>query len=308
MSERLFLAELEAFDPHAPAAPSERRFCCPLCGQGKPKDSAHRSMNVNIKNGAFICQRCDARGKLADFWENRPKMNPREFARQRLQQLTALPTPTEEVPLDAEAQQKADDLRAQLDQLQPIGNTRAASYLIGRGISLDVARPSIAGFSPNWYGRAAVVFPIQNRAGEVVAAQGRYVDGREHVKTRTFGPKSQGIFMASGALDIPALIITEAPIDALSLAVAGYPAIALCGKSGPDWLPQFCFCKRVFLAFDADDAGDDAADKLIPSLQSFGATCHRLRPEDAKDWNEFLTLYGRDELSDFLAVQFLGNC
>lgn len=309
MSLRLFLAELEAFDPHSPQSASERRFCCPLCGEGKSRDATHRSMNVNVKTGAFVCQRCDARGKLADFWVGRPQINPRDSARQKLRRLTELPELDDSSQPDAEMQRKVDELREQLDRLQDLEETRGADYLIGRGISIEVARPSVAGFARSWYGRSAVVFPIQNQAGEIVAAQGRYVDGRDNPKTRTLGPKSQGIFVASGALEIsPALIIAEAPIDALSLAVAGYPSVAMCGKNGPAWLPKFCYRKNVFLALDADNAGDEAAEKMTSLLQSFGANCHRLRPVDSKDWNEFLTSFGRDELADFLASQILDKC
>ena len=308
----LFLGDLEAFDPHAPRSGTERRFCCPLCGQGKPKDAAHRSLNANTQSGAYVCQRCDARGKLADFWTERPKGSGRDFARQQLRRVCELP-PVEAPQPDADKQRRAQAVRAQLEALEPLEGTRGAAYLRGRGaaylrgrgVSLEVAHAAGAGFSSDWFGRGAVVFPIRNRAGEPVAAQGRYIDGRDDPKTRTLGPKSQGMFAAAGAFDVPALIVTEAPLDALSLAVAGFPAAALCGKSGPHWLPKACFCKTVFLAFDADDAGDEGADKLAPTLESFGATVHRLRPEGAKDWNEFLSRFGRDELADFLAVPLL---
>jgi DNA primase len=166
-----------------------------------------------------------------------------------------------------------------------------------------------------------VVFPIRDRQSTLVAASGRYIDGRDNPKTRTTGTKSAGVFSAparaqstlpssrlvfasfdKGATEI---IICEAPLDALSLATAGYPAIALCGTSAPAWIHLACGLKRVLLAFDADAAGDQAAATLAPLLSSFGARVHRLRPEGGKDWNEFLQIYGRDALTDFLAVPVL---
>jgi DNA primase len=303
MAEPLWLADLEARDPRA-AQGIERRFLCPFCGEGKPKDSAHRSMNVNTQTGAFVCQRCEARGKLADFWAERPKLGGRDFARQQLRRATELP-PTEPAAPDESAIRKAHELAAKLEALQPLEGTSGAAYLFGRGVSLEIARAAGVKFSPNWFGRGAVVFSIRDRAGEVVAAQGRHTTGAGKF---SFGPKSQGLFMAAGALDIPAFIVTEAPIDALSLAAAGFPAVALCGKTGPAWLPKFCFGRRVFLAFDADQAGDDAADEMTPSLESFGAVCARIRPENAKDWNEFLQFFGRDALADFLAGEVLRRC
>lgn len=55
----------------------------------------------------------------------------------------------------------------------------------------------------------------------------------------------------------------------------------------------------------ADEAGDRAAAKIGENLQTYGATVGRLRPEGAKDWNEFLTVYGADELSNYLAPPML---
>ena len=65
----LTLSQLEAFDPRAPGkAGSQRRFLCPLCGEAKPRDSAHRSLSANLQNGAWTCFRCGATGKLKEFW------------------------------------------------------------------------------------------------------------------------------------------------------------------------------------------------------------------------------------------------
>ena len=304
MSEKVFLSQLETFDPHAPRGGIERRFCCPLCGESKPKDNEHRSLCLNTQSGAFNCKRCKARGKLADFWEERPQMNRRDFERQQLQRATALPEPQPEAQGE-EARAKAQQLIAQLESAQPLEGTTGEKYLVARGISLEVAQAAGVQFCPDWMksekwrGCPAVVFPIRDRAGNIVAAQGREIGGARKL---SLGPKSQGVFATVGAFDAKRFIIAEAPIDALSLAVAGYPAIALCGTTGPAWLPKCSFGRRVLLAFDADDAGDDAARALTPKLESFGATCARLRPEKAKDWNELLNVYGRDEIRRQIAA------
>jgi hypothetical protein len=261
-----------------------------------------------METGLWNCKRgeCKASGKLADFWEERPKLNRRDFARQQLRRVCELPAVEAEAPSDAQIE-KANALQTQLEGLRPIEGTGGAAYLLARGVSLEVTGAAGVRFSPNWFGRAAVYFPLHNRAGDLVAAQGRYLDGRTNPKARTIGDKKAGLFAAAGAWNIPTVILTEAPIDALSLAVAGFPSLALCGTSGPAWLSSATFGRRVILAFDADDAGDRAADELAPSLESFGATCARLRPEGAKDWNEFLTLYGADALSDYLAPPILAG-
>jgi DNA primase len=99
--------------------------------------------------------------------------------------------------------------------------------------------------------------------------------------------------------------LVEAPIDALSLAMCGFPSLALCGTSGPSWLHLACGLRRVALAFDADEAGDAAAIAIGAQIAPFGARCQRLRPEGFKDWNEWLMERGTEELEIFLAERLL---
>jgi DNA primase len=92
------------------------------------------------------------------------------------------------------------------------------------------------------------------------------------------------------------ILITEAPIDALSLATCGYAALALIGTHFPPWLPRACAWRQVLLATDADAAGDAAAEKLAEALAHYGAKPARLRPAAGKDWNELLQAHGAPTL------------
>jgi hypothetical protein len=76
------LADLERFDPRAPdGGKRERRFCCPACGTEKPVDQKHRSMAVNTATGLFTCHRCQAEGKLSEWFEDRPAETKAQRAR-----------------------------------------------------------------------------------------------------------------------------------------------------------------------------------------------------------------------------------
>jgi hypothetical protein len=87
--------------------------------------------------------------------------------------------------------------------------------------------------------------------------------------------------------------LTEAPFDALTLALCGVPAVALCGSSAPpEFLTRGAFGRRYWLAFDADEAGDKAAEAIGASLKRSGGLVERLRPSSAKDWNEALQAGG----------------
>jgi hypothetical protein len=340
MGTSLSLRELEAFDPHATgtSASVERRFLCPLCGEGKPKDSGHRSVGANMQSGVWLCHRCGEKGKLEEWWsEQKPeRVSKRERVQRRLRRAFSLdPLPSTPAPVFDRLSQPSDITatspasrelnttiqhrepnksavwRQALRNLGPLSGTPAQSYLASRGISLAVAQAAGARFSPSWFGQAAVVFPVRNEGGELVAAQGRYLKA-EHVsngrgpKARTTGDKKAGIFVSGGFWDDvkrgAPIVVCEAPIDALSLAECGYPALALCGKDGwPSWLPIKCAFKQVALAFDADDAGDAGAQKLDGVLSSLGARTFRLRPEGGKDWNDLLQQQGREALADILA-------
>jgi DNA primase len=162
----------------------------------------------------------------------------------------------------------------------------------------------------NLYGRDFVVFPFCNGVGAPVAFQARALDN-EPDGHRAYGRKSAGVFSTcADALKAETAIVCEAPIDALSLAMCGFPSVALGGTSAPDWMFSALAFKRVLLAFDndANGAGDRAADKLVPALKSFGAKTARLAPQrvsDAlkSDWNMMLLEQGAPVLHAWLVAR-----
>lgn len=197
--------------------------------------------------------------------------------------------------------------------LQGLDCDQARAFIALRGLAghAEILQRARVKFSPDymrkeategkraWSGTPALVFPIADDAGQLVAFQGRLFTGLKDPKTGeegsnkiTFGPKSRGLFWGPGAREAyqrgEALAITEAPLDALTLAVCGVPAVALCGSSAlPEFLSLRCFGRRFWLAFDADGPGDEAAKVIGAELARFGGIVARLRPE-VKDWNAAL--------------------
>jgi hypothetical protein len=275
----LSLAELEAFDPHSREQGRERRFCCPLpaCAD-KRKTPSHRSLAMDTRSGAWLCHRCGETGKLREFWQEQP----REVRRQRSSLRYREPTLAIKVPswhLETEWRQHLKDVRPLLD-------TPGSSYLHDRGISVGLSHLSGVRYSPDWFGRPAVLFPVRDRAGQLVAAQGRYLDDRSP-KMRSAGAIGRGVFATPDAWEADTLILVEAPCCALTLALAGFSAIALLGaRNCPDWLPSACAFKRILIGLDGDATGDAAAVRLADKLCPFAAGVERLRPVWFKDWNE----------------------
>jgi Toprim-like len=266
----LALADLEAFDAHPSGGGRERRFCCPLdaCG-GKPRDRAHQSLSVNTESGDWLCFRCGAAGRLVERW--RPA---KELRRERgLRPFRLAP---ERARGHAESAPQLAPLWAATVDL--VG-TPGATYLAGRGLPPEAAEACGARFAPDWMGRPAVVFPLHDPAGDLVAANARYLgdEGRERAagpggpKTRTIGDRVLGAFAPPGAWEHDPLVLVEGPCDALALAAAGVPAVALVGTRPPVWLARRAFGRRVAVALDADPEGDRAAAELRAVLESFGA-------------------------------------
>gem|GEM_PF-3488361 len=193
----------------------------------------------------------------------------------------------------------------------PITDTKGDEYLAGRGLSKTGHNITSVRFAKNWpegvttnSGRTspghgpAVVFQFQNPAGTVVAAQGRYLDppvfDGKAMKMWSVGAIGEGVFWTPGARESNVVGICEAPIDALSLAACGLPAIAMGGtQNQPPFLAEMLAGRKVVLALDNDAPGIDAAGKLEELLAQSQTTRLVLPPgikgATVKDVNEALT-------------------
>ncbi len=320
----LSLAELEAFDPEGgKGGGGEKRWLCPLCGVAKPRDAAHRCLSVSEANGVWKCHRCSESGVLREFWKPRvdvlglsSRQQEARVRRAHLSRIAELQTPNERLKM-AQCGEEQEDWRVAWERASALEATPGAAYLEKRGIALNVAMDSQVRYAADWIvrGQSAVLFPVCARSGEMVAVQGRYIAERPLPKARTAGSLKDGVFCARtrvgarfvGPFDevSPSIIVTEAPIDALSLAACGFPSLALCGTSLPRWFHLACGLRKVVWATDADEAGDEAAAKHEALLRLYGAHCLRLRPEGAKDWNEDMMQRGVQELSEWLCPKLL---
>jgi len=187
----------------------------------------------------------------------------------------------------------------------PLVETPAETYLRRRGI--PPMFPTLCGvkYAAAWYGKGdAVLFPILAPVSEtgdearLVAVQGRFLDQTIDPQKQTAGPSSLGAFLTPEALHQPYAVICEAPIDALSLAICGVPALAVIGTNCPAWLPGRLQGKQVYAAFDRDRAGEGGARKLCAAM---GTAIYRLRPDGVKDWNDLLLHLGMEGLTRKLA-------
>lgn len=280
---------LEANDPRFTERGNERRYLCPYCGLTKRKDNAHRSLCLNIEKGLWKCWRCDAKGKLVQS-DGKDLVSVEERAALRRQAVA----------------QKAEDrikFRENMDRVLSLQGTPGATYLLKeRGIPFDLAHSSGVRYSPDYYGAKAVLFPIYDHNQKLVAVNARYCDTFRHVKHRTSGEKMRGFFSTAGALQSPTVLICEAAIDALTIALAGYPAVATCGSGLPDYLLAHCVGRKVVVATDNDEEGegDALAARWTSILNRVGVRVTRARPPE-KDWNAVLVKLKTEYLETLIA-------
>lgn len=288
MSAALTMAELELYDPRARAGQSQRRFLCPLCGADKPRDVAHRSLSLNVQTGRWICHRCGERGLLTDF---------SAITQSRAMQLATM------IGLYRNASrfpENSFDWQRAWEKSVNLCGSPGADYIKQRGVPAALARYAGVRYSPRWYRRPAVLFPIRDQDGTLVAVSGRFISERNALKTMTGGTRSLGVFSTPGALKSRVIAVVEGPMDGLSLAFCHLPAVAMMGTSWPDWLLEAIAGKQVLIATDADAAGDEVAGRLIEVLSADTPHLLRLRPPIGKDWNDVLGQLGRKQAQDFI--------
>lgn len=274
MPAALTLSALRAHDPHGGRGPSHaQRWRCPFCG------GRERALSLNEPQGLWKCWRgsCGLSGRLGDL----PRFDAREVERRR-----------QEVEREREAHRRKLFASARLHRLR---GTLGAAYLARRGIPLHIAQRAGVVWCPWFLGHPAVVFRVRDGAGRVVALQGRYLHTDDpDEKCRSMGDISAGMFETPGAWDGD-ITLCEGPLDALSLACMGRPALASCGTSLPVWLPEAVAGRMVWLATDNDPmpnpktgrfAGDEIAERWGAMLEGHAARVERLRPTRGKDWND----------------------
>jgi DNA primase len=140
----------------------------------------------------------------------------------------------------------------------------------------------------------SLVIPVIAPSGEVTEVYGRKITHglRPGTPLHLYLPgPHRGVWNAA-ALTTPEVILCEALIDALTFWCAGYRNVtAAYGVEGftADHLAVLkqCGAQRVLIAYDRDEAGDRAAEKLAAQLMTQGLDCYRVLFPKGMDANEY---------------------
>ena len=275
-----------------------RQGLCPF------HEETEGSFTVYADTQRFYCFGCGAGGDVLDFiqridGDDLPEAIRRLGASPEGPATTAPPPPAPSAPEPAPVRDAAlltAAMRCYARQLQLC--EPAQSYLASRGISAEAARRLGLGYSSghglhSWLTDAGF-------DGQRVLDSGLVSEGRERfwgmivvpdlaagrvnwLAGRAIHPRARPRFQALpgtkpvlGLSRLPAaspwIVVAEGLFDWIVLAGWGVPAVAALGTQGMDKLASSLQDRpRVFLAFDADDAGREAASQLTDLLRSHRA-------------------------------------
>jgi DNA primase catalytic core len=157
--------------------------------------------------------------------------------------------------------------------------------------------------------RGSVVVPIFNLEGKVMQMYGRKIAPRHLLREDTSehlylpGPH-RGVWNEPALIASKEIILCEALIDALTFWCAGYRHVTTSyGVNGFTEEIKAAFqkhgTKRIYIAYDRDDAGENAARKHAEELIEMGIECFRVQFLRGQDANEFA-------LKNQPAAKFLG--
>ena len=164
----------------------------------------------------------------------------------------------------------------------------------------------------------SLVIPIVAPNGEVTEVYGRKINDhlREGTPKHLYLPgPHRGVWNGDALAASKEIILCEALIDALTFWCAGYSNVtASYGIEGftADHLAAFKNhgIERVLIAYDRDEAGERAAEKLATKLLAEGLDCYRVLFPKGMDANEYALKVGPAAKSLGLAIrsaQWLGK-
>jgi DNA primase len=173
----------------------------------------------------------------------------------------------------------------------PPKNRQAGAELRGRLQRLGIMRDS-----GHEHFNGCIVFPVFDRTGQVVEVYGRKI-GDDHLRPGTPvhlylpGPH-RGLWNEPALEASKEIILCESIVDALTFWCAGYRNVtASYGVNGftddhRAALKQY-ETRRVLIAYDRDEAGEQAAATLAEELLGMGIECSRILFPHNMDANEY---------------------
>ncbi len=159
------------------------------------------------------------------------------------------------------------------------------------------------------YFRNRVIFPIINTSGDVIGFGGRVMDDSKPKYLNSSDTpgfkKSKNLFALNYAKNhcSERLILCEGYMDVIACHAAGFEnAVATLGTALTQEQARLMakHTKEVVIAYDSDEAGQNATRKAIRMLSDVGLEVKVLNMEGAKDPDEYIKKFGADNFRALL--------
>jgi len=173
----------------------------------------------------------------------------------------------------------------------PEKNRKAGSEIRGLLQSVGILRKS-----GHEHFNGSVVVPVLNEDGQIKEVYGRKILGnrlRKGTAQHLYLPgEHQGVFNLSSLAANEEMILCESLIDAMTFWVNGFKNVT--SSYGTNGFTEEILnalinhdIKRVLIAYDRDEAGNNAAEKLAEQLSQYDIDCYRILFPKNMDANEY---------------------
>ena len=190
------------------------------------------------------------------------------------------------------------------------------NYMLKKGYTKDeLVIAYLAGKNDkgNYYDsfRNRVMFPIIDVSGSVIAFGGRVMDDSKPKYKNTMDTpvfkKSRNLFALNFAKNTSSenLILCEGYMDVIALHSAGFTnAVATLGTAITPEQARIMsrYTKKVIISYDADEAGQKAAQKAMKLLGEVGLDVGVIKVPGAKDPDEYIKTYGKEKFAEVISA------
>ena len=197
----------------------------------------------------------------------------------------------------------------------PDGFDILINYMLKRGYTKDeLVLAFLAGKSEkgHYYDsfRNRVMFPIIDVSGNVIAFGGRVMDDSKPKYKNTMDTpvfkKSRNLFALNFAKNTCSenLILCEGYMDVIALHAAGFTnTVATLGTAITPEQARIMsrYTKKVIISYDADEAGQKAAQKAMKLLGEVGLDVGVIKVPGAKDPDEYIKTYGKEKFKEVIS-------
>lgn len=243
---------------------------CPFHEDRRP------SLSLNLTKGVWWCHACGMGGGV------------RRLAQLLGGDLDAADLAVRTLNLEPD-QEEPDFSQIALDCVEALDRMQQVCQPIDRYLYSKKLDPKVVDeFGLGWHPeRGAISIPYWDN-GTCRSIQYRYPDGSKNQET---GGK-RILYNVDALRGAPYIVLAEGESDthrwwtevgkwSLPIEVGGVPGAQSGNKRWELWSLDLLWAERVWIAFDADDAGDKGAEVAMRAL---GEKAVRLRPQGGKDW------------------------